>query len=1338
MLLLVSTDGLIVAANPAACRRLNLPPGRLSERRLSAGQGQPAGALADYLRACTRSKEMLPGSVTLGGVEGAELPCRAEGNVFRPRSPDSPALVLLRLTSKATADSQFLILNQKVEQLSQEISRRRQFEQSLAAQREWLRTTLASIGDAVIAADSQGRITFLNSVAETLTGWTQDQAVGQALSSVFQIINEQTRQPAANPVDRALSEGVVVGLANHTVLLSRHGDETPIEDSAAPIRDAHGAITGVVLVFHDVSARRRAEREARRFKFISDHSSEAHFLLDAQGRFLYVNELARQRLGYSEAELLQMSLFDIDSNYDPASYRQFFDRTQREPDAPFETIHRRRDGSTFPVEISVTAVAFEQEPFVFAVARDITQRKKAEQERDRLISVIEYSPDFIGIAGLDRRTRFLNRAGQRLVGLDGLEQARQANLLDYFPEDERLRIEQDILPLLLAEGHWDGEVLFRHFQTGARIPVRWNVFTLPDAETGEPRYLACVSRDITQQKQNELLLEGQKRVLERMVHGAPLSDVLEAMCEAIERQGGDRLIATVLLLDEEGARLRPVAGRRAPEGWSQAIDGLSPGPRAGSCGTAAYLGKQVIVSDIAADPLWTDYREQALSYGLRACWSTPIFSSQGRVLGTFAVYFDSPRRPKPDELQRVDILARTAGIAIERIRSEQALRDSEEQFRTLADSIPQLAWMTGPDGHIFWYNRRWYEYTGATLEQMAGWGWQSVHDPAELPRVLARWKTALAEQTAWEDAFPLRRRDGRMRWHLSRAVPIRDERGRVVRWFGTNTDITDQKEAEARLSEYAERQRLLWEAAAVLLVTDEPDAMLYGLFSKIGPHFGFDVYFNFVAAEGDGALQLVSCVGISEENARKINTFEFGETVCGAAVRQRRPFAAGSIQQSQHPTLQVAKQCGIKAYACMPLHADGRLLGALTFASRTRDRFEDEELEFFDTICGYVTLACERLRLVAELRESDRRKDEFLATLAHELRNPLAPIRNSLQLLRLTGDDPAMLEQARSMMGRQLEQMVRLIDDLLDVSRISQGKLELRKQWVELATVVQNAVEMARPFVETAGHELTVSLPPEPILLDADLTRLSQVFANLLNNAAKYTGRGGRISVVVELREGAAVVRVQDTGIGIPAEQLRRIFEMFVQVDRSLERAQGGLGIGLTLVKRLVEMHGGTVQAFSEGEGRGSEFVVRLPVVNTRQAEPRAPVDEEPTVSIARRKILVVDDNEDSAKSLSLMLELLGHEIRTAHDGLEALDIGEAFRPDVVLLDLGMPRLNGYAAAGRIREREWGRSALLVALTGWGQDEDRRRTRQAGFDEHLVKPAELSALTRLLSDASGP
>jgi CheY-like chemotaxis protein len=246
------------------------------------------------------------------------------------------------------------------------------------------------------------------------------------------------------------------------------------------------------------------------------------------------------------------------------------------------------------------------------------------------------------------------------------------------------------------------------------------------------------------------------------------------------------------------------------------------------------------------------------------------------------------------------------------------------------------------------------------------------------------------------------------------------------------------------------------------------------------------------------------------------------------------------------------------------------------------------------------------------------------------------------------------------------------------------------------------------------------------------------VFANLLNNAAKYTGRGGRISVVADLREDAAVVRVQDTGIGIPAEQLRRIFEMFVQVDRSLERAQGGLGIGLTLVKRLVEMHGGTVQAFSGGEGRGSEFVVRLPVVNMRQAEPRAPADVEPAVSLARRKVLVVDDNEDSAKSLSLMLELLGHEIRTAHDGLEALDIGETFRPDVVLLDLGMPRLNGYAAAGRIREREWGRSALLVALTGWGQDEDRRRTRQAGFDEHLVKPADLSALTRLLSDASGP
>lgn len=366
------------------------------------------------------------------------------------------------------------------------------------------------------------------------------------------------------------------------------------------------------------------------------------------------------------------------------------------------------------------------------------------------------------------------------------------------------------------------------------------------------------------------------------------------------------------------------------------------------------------------------------------------------------------------------------------------------------------------------------------------------------------------------------------------------------------------------------------------------------------------------------------------------------------------------------------------------------------------------------------------------LMETDRRKDEFLATLAHELRNPLAPIRNSVQIMRLTGVEGEVAEQARETIERQVTHLVRLVDDLLDVSRINRNKFELRRERVALAVIVQSAVETSRPLIEASGQEFTVSLPSRTVWVNADLTRMAQAVSNLLNNAAKYTPEGGRIRLSAERRGEDAVVRVRDTGIGIPQEMLPHIFEMFRQVDSTQERSHGGLGIGLTLVKNLVEMHFGTVEVRSDGAGRGSEFVLRLPVAQAPEKLSTDPVSE--TAKIDRRRILVVDDNLDSAESLAMLLKHAGHEIRTAHDGLEALEAAEAFRPDVILLDIGMPKLNGIEVARRIRKKPWGGSIVLVALTGWGQQEDRARSREAGFDDHLVKPVEHATLTRLLAD----
>ena len=765
----------------------------------------------------------------------------------------------------------------------------------LAEQKERLRTTLASIGDGVISTDSSGNVTYLNAVAESLTGWTNSDAAGVPLTQVFHIVNESTRQAVENPAMSALKEGVVIGLANHTVLIAKDGMERPIDDSAAPIRCVEGELVGCVLVFRDITERRRSdealrESEARKSAVVST-ALDGIITIDHEGRIIEFNPAAEAMFGYRCAEVM------------------------------------------------------------------------------------------------------------------GREMAE----------------------LIIPPVHWE-----KHRAGIARY-----------LETGEGPILG-----------------------QRLTLTAVRSDGTEFLVElAVNR-----------------------------------INKYGP-------------------------PLFTGYIR--------------------------------------------DIT--------DRKQAEERLREAEEKFRTLADNIPQLAWIAdaGTDGQVHWFNKNWFDYTGTTLEEMRGSGWQTVHHPDHAERVIEKFAHHVQEGLDWEDTFPLRRKDGQFRWFLSRMNVIRNEAGAVMRIFGTNTDITEQMQ--------------------------------------------------------------------SAEELRK---------------------------------------------------------------------------------------------LTAEMSEADHRKDEFLATLAHELRNPLAPIRNGLQVMRLAREDAETVEQTRIMMERQLDQMVRLVDDLMDMSRISRGKLELKMERVQLAAVVKSAVETSRPLIDQMGHELTVMLPKQPVVIDADPTRLAQVFLNLLNNAAKYSDRGGRILLTCEWQGSDVVVSVRDTGIGIAADQLPRIFEMFSQVDRSLEKSQGGLGIGLTLVRRLVEMHGGRVEALSEGMGKGSEFVVRLPVV-VEASVPQPPDSEEmQNVPNSSLRVLIVDDNRDSANSLAMMLKIMGNDTRTAYDGQEAVTAAGEFRPAVILLDIGLPKMNGYEACVRIRQQPGGKEIVIIAQTGWGQEEDRRRTHEAGFDYHMVKPVDPQALMKLLEELS--
>jgi PAS domain S-box-containing protein len=811
-----------------------------------------------------------------------------------------------------------LLLSVGANQTAIVLQRSRAGEQ-IREQQERLRVTLACIGDGVIATDTAGRITTMNAVAESLTGWTKEEATGQTLDTVFRIVNEQTRQPVPNPTIRAIREGVIVGLANHTVLIAKDGTERSIDDSAAPIRSKEGHIVGCVLVFRDVTEQRRLEKQkieqgaaARRLAAIVDSSEDAIVSKTLDGIIQSWNTAAEKIFGYTAEE---------------------------------------------------------------AVGRPITMLFPADRldEEDKIIVRI--------------------RTGERIEHFD------------------TLRLRKD----------------------GTTVPISLTI------------------------------------------------------------------------------------------------------------------------------------------------------------------------------------------------------------------------------------------------------------------------------------------------------SPVKDEEGRIIGASKIARDITERKEAEERL-------RLLSEAAAVVLYAPDSNALMRTLFAKISPIIGADIYLNYIVNETGDGLRLASYVGIPEEAVRNITRMDFGEMISGTVALHRQPFAASFVQQSDDPKVQLAKSFGIRAYTCNPLMAGNLLLGTLAFASRSKDEFDTGEVEFLETICHYVTGAYERLWLMERLRQADHKKDEFLATLAHELRNPLAPVRTGLQLIQMAGGKVEEIEKARTMMERQVAQIVRLVDDLMDLTRISRGKIELKKQPVELAVVVNNAVETARPLIKEMGHELIVLLPEQPITVNADLTRLAQVFSNLLTNAAKYTDMGGRIWLTAERQGSDVVVTVKDTGIGIPADKLRSIFEMFSQVEGALSRSQGGLGIGLCLVNQLVQMHGGSIEAESEGPGRGSRFVVRLPITVEQHDAITTSDNGESAMATSKLRILVVDDNRDAAESLAILLKIMGNNVRTASDGEKGVQAAGEFRPHIVLLDIGLPKLNGYEACRRIRQQAGSKDMVLIAVTGWGAEEDRRKSEEAGFDHHMVKPVDPTSLMKLLAD----
>lgn len=534
--------------------------------------------------------------------------------------------------------------------------------------------------------------------------------------------------------------------------------------------------------------------------------------------------------------------------------------------------------------------------------------------------------------------------------------------------------------------------------------------------------------------------------------------------------------------------------------------------------------------------------------------------------------------------------------------------------------------------------------------------------------------------------------------------PLRAADGLVSGVLVHGLDLTERlwvEENLARVTAESERWRRLYET----VLSNTPDLV-----------YVFDLNYHFTYAN-EALLNMLGLSAREEAIGRRL--LELGYEPWHAAMHEREIDQVIATRKPVRGEVPFTGPLGARIYDYILVPVIDGQGNVEAIAGTTRDITEHKQLED------------ELQRRATELGNADRKKDEFIALLAHELRNPLAPIRNGLEVMALSKDKPNEMAKVRDMMDRQLGHMVRLVDDLLDVSRMSQNKLNLQMHRVLLSDVVDSAVEVARPAIDDAGQVLTIKLPPEPVYLNADLTRLAQIFGNLLSNSSKYTESGGHIWFTAEQHNREVVISVRDNGLGIPEAALPTIFDMFSQVPDSMDRSGGGLGIGLALVGALVEMHGGTISAESPGLNRGSTFTVRLTTAEGRgEMQAQSPAIEHNT-EVQTRRILVVDDNQDSSDSMATVLEMLGHELRVAYDGLEAVAVAEAFRPELVLMDMGMPKLNGCDAVRRIRQQAWGKTMTIVALTGWGQDSDRALSRDAGCDEHLVKPVRLADLERL-------
>jgi PAS domain S-box-containing protein len=1122
------------------------------------------------------------------------------------------------------------------------------------------------------------------------------------------------------------------------------------------------------------SATKRRALARAQLAAIVESSEDAIYCYDFNARILNWNKGAEKIYGWTAAEIIgQPVTLILPPERAAEPQEKIIPAIERgQAIANFETVRVRRDGSRFDALMTASPIkdAAGRIIAVSVITRDITTflqaQKRLRESEEKLSLFIEYAP--AAVAMLDREMRYLavSRRWMQDFGLKGEIVGRSH--YEVFPEipEHWKAIYRRCLAGAIEKS--DEDCLAR--ADGSIEWVKWEAHPW-FKENGEIGGIVIFSENISERKRAEQQIAGQNRTLEALAMGRELSEILDLTTQTIEAMlPASR--ASVMLADADGKRLFCGAAKSLPAAYNRAIEGMAIAEGVGSCGTAAFRRAPVIVADIARDALWKEFRNLAEAHNLRACWSQPICAPDGKLLGTFAVYFPTPRAPKNEELKILESAARVAGIAIYRKQTEEALQKSEAEFRTLARAVPQIVWVADAQGKITYVNEQWTEFSGLTREETDAPAIvaQIIH-PDDRARVFKVWTKAFDTGAPFQVEARLRdQRTGEYRWFLLRSVPFKDGDGRAQKWFGTSTDITEGKAAEAKLLE-AERhasreyQKLLSRIAPLaetLSAARDLNAIYRAILefcraSMPCVNFFISFYdapkdertlaFAWRETEGEVAVSTLPSVSLTGAKGPSTSAVHECRTIIVDTCQElttANPRADDGASDDRHRSA---------SSVAAPMVVRNHIIGTLEVHASQAKAFQREHVVALEMAANLAAVAIENVRLLdveraarREAERANRMKDEFLSTLSHELRTPLTAILGWTKMLRGGMLNDANAARALEIVERSAQAQQRLVEDILDVSRIITGKLKLNMRDVELAKIVGDAVETIRPAAEAKQIALNTRFETESVSLLGDAARLQQIVWNLLVNAIKFTPSGGRIDVSVERRDEQVEIVIADTGQGISAEFLPHVFERFRQADGSTTRAHGGLGLGLAIVRYLTELHGGTVRAKSKGEGCGATFIVSLPIKaksieedsdDAHEIKPATLV----TTNGARRledvRVLIVEDDADARELLSVALVREGARVTGVASVEEALAAYDRAAFDAMISDIGMPNRDGYELMREIRRREREqadrRTLPAVALTAYARPEDNQNALAAGYNLHLAKPIEPLNLIDIVS-----